>query len=174
MPNILEHDEILYAKAIVGEELTPGCVTVSATRTYNYEIKKADGKSGATTEFKGRDIASVTMTFELADAEDFADWEAFSSKIVAGAEANPPKAWATYHPELVLVNVATIVLLEVGTIEYNGKGGGKVTTKWSEYAPPKPAGGSPQKKGKLAPGSADQNADVKKQIQDLVDEAKKL
>lgn len=142
-----------------------------AKRETGWDVKDGTGQSGASITRKGDKLVKFSAKFYLVkDAalgiDDFADWVTFLPLLKSCTAGKDPKSLSIYHPDLALIDVDAVVVESIGALEHDGKGGAFVTVSFIEYRPPKKAGGSPTKK-------KDPNADVKAELDALVNEAKK-
>lgn len=172
--NPIDQEE-LYDRLLISGVFSPGFVTLSGhNRTHKYDVKESDGKSGATNEYKGeKGGAGFTATFRLVKddtlaLDEFAEWDEFQPMLEDSLASKPPAALAIYHPDLMRNGFAAVTIEEIGGMLHDGQGGATVAVKFIEHRPPKPKGGSPKPKGKVDP-----NADVKAELDALVEEAKK-
>lgn len=182
MPSRYENPE-LYDVILLGGVASPGEVTLSGhKREEGWDVKEADGKSGASTEIKGHKLAKFTASFYLVrdvaqGIDDFAAWDEFVKIINGTTSGKSPSAVDVYHPDLAELDppISSVVKGTVGGKVPDGKGGATVVVEFLEYKPPKPKSGSPSgSKSKKQPDPNDPNADVKKEIQATLDEAKAL
>lgn len=176
MPNPIDHPDLYEAIEIDGRR-SPGLVTLDGhDRNEKWDIKSADGAGGARTTYKGEEITQFSASFYLVKdpilgIDEFAAWESFAA-IIRKSLANPkkPTALKIYHPDLAANDIKTISYATFGGMKHDGKGGATVVVKFLEYRPAKKKGGSPLPKPLEKP---DPNADLKKQLEDLLAEAKK-
>lgn len=161
----------LYDKILLAGVYSPGKATISGhKRAFKWDIKDGDGQSGATSTFKGEKVAQFIVSFELVldpvlGIDDFAEWDAFLPILEKGA--NGKEALLIFHPDLVSLRIDCVTVESIGGFIHDGMGGAKVEVAFIGYAPPKKKTGTPKPKGN------DPNADLKKQIDDLLNEAKK-
>lgn len=175
MPNPSDHAD-LYERIVVGDTLSPGIVTVTSKRTHKWDIKAADSTGGASTEYKGEELAAVTTAFQLVKddsqaIDEFEEWEAFVARLEESLKQSPPRAWAVYHPELNLIGVTVMAVASIGTLEHDGMGGAVGTIEWIEWRPPKPKGGAAKPKAKVG---FDANQDARDELERVLEEAKKV
>jgi len=170
-------NEDLYMSIVLGGVRSPGQVTLSGhDRNQQWDIKQADGHGGASTTWKGENVAQFTATFSLVNdpstgINEFALWEEFVAVIRSMLPpGGKPKALDVYHPDLAANDIKSVCQASIGGMQHDGRGGATVVVKFLEYRPPKPKSGSPNgSKSKTA--KADPNADLKKQIDDLTKQA---
>jgi hypothetical protein len=167
--------EALYDVLVAEGIASPGNVVLTGlAREYGWDEKPADGEDGASLEAKGGPLAKFSATFELTldpvqGVDDFAYWDDTFVPVLQRSVADPdnPQAIELYHPDLVRLGITRVVVKKIGQLIHDKKGGATVTVDFWEYKPPRPKGGAPKPKG------ADPNADVKAEIEALLDEAKK-
>lgn len=187
MPNPID-DSDLYDAIVIGSRRSPGKVTISGhAREENWDVKEGDGQGGASTTHKGEKIARFTATFELWDeppyVDHFASWEPF----VAHLRNAIKSAMDVYHPDLVPLDIKSVVVAKIGGMVHDGQGGATVAVDFLEYRPPKPKtstpSGSTANAGVVGAGVAggeaggtigedDPNADAKAEVEALLDEAR--
>jgi hypothetical protein len=185
MPNPND-DEELFNAIVIGGVRSPGIVTLSGhAREENWDVKEGDGSAGASTTHKGEKIARFTATFELWDEagtfDHFAEWEPFVRHVRKATST----AMDVYHPDLVPLDVRSVVVAKVGGVTHDGKGGGSAAIDFLEYRPPKPKTSTPggsQANGSVVGGVAggeaggttgevDPNADAAAELDRLVQQA---
>lgn len=178
MPNPVD-DSDLYDAIVLGGTRSPGVVTLSGhDRVQQWDVKQADGSGGASTTYKGENVAQFEASFYLVKdpvlgIDDFADWDAFAAVIRATLPASgKPKAVDVYHPDLAANDIKAVCQASIGGMAHDGKGGATVKVKFIEYRPPKPKSGSP--KGAKSSNKSDPNADLKSQIDALSKQAATL
>lgn len=160
---------------------SPGKVTISGhDRTHKWDIKEADGHGGASTTYKGEQLAQPSCSFYLVKDEglgidEFAEWESFQTRIEAALPASgTPKALIIYHPDLLANKISLVCPMSIGGMVHDGKGGATVVVKFLEYRPAKKKGGAPVSKTAAGtPKKPDPNADLKAEIATLTAQAQK-
>lgn len=172
---------------VLGITPSPGRVTLSGhDRWKNWDVQKAKGQVGASSQLNGDDVGTFTATFYLAhddltdtETDDFARWNDFQRLIESMTNGPKPVAMPIYHPDLARNGFTEVSSGGVGGLVHDGKGGATVVVKFIEYKPPKP---KPAAKAAAKPGSdgaggkpakPDPNAAAKAQLAALVAEAKK-
>ncbi len=170
-------NESLYDSILLANKRSPGFVTLSGhDRNQKWDIKQADGHGGASTTYKGEEIAQFTASFYLVkdpvlDLDEFAEWGAFASLIRRSLPPKgKPKALDVYHPDLAANDIKSVCQASIAGMVHDGKGGATVAVKFIEYRPPKKKGGVPSGSITKPP---DPNADLKARIAALTAEAKK-
>lgn len=176
MPNPIDH-EFLYDRLELGGFLSPGLVTLSGhDRKQTWDVKNADGVHGASTTYKGEQVAQFRASFYLVkdpvlDLDEFALWEDFAKVIRSSLPKNgKPKALKIYHPDLAANDIKSVSQASIGGMAHDGKGGATVVVEFLEYRPPKKAKvtvPTPQAK------PPDPNADVKAKLAKLTVEAER-
>lgn len=170
---------------VLGITPSPGRVTLSGhDRWENWDVQKAKGQTGASSQLNGRDVGSFTATFYLAhdnlddtETNDFDLWDSFQRLIETMTNGPRPIAMPIFHPDLARNGFTEVSSGGVGGLVHDGKGGATVVVKFQEYKPPKP---KPAAKAAAKPGATsgpkakpDPNAAAKAQLAALVAEAKK-
>lgn len=177
--NPQDFEEELYTSILVtfpgaGPVFSPGLVTLSGhERAHKWDVKGADGSGGASTTYKGEEVAKFTATFVLTiddvlGVDDYEQWEIFRERIAQLLATKPVAAVPIYHPDLSANGISVVCVEKIGAMTHNGDGSSTVSVSFLEFRPPKKKSGSPKPKG------ADQNADVKTELDQAVAEAKKL
>jgi hypothetical protein len=181
VPNPIDDEDLFNAIFLAGVR-SPGLVTLSGhDRDQNWDIKKADGQGGASTDWKGEEIAQFQASFYLLvdpvqGVDEFAEWDDFADVIRSSLPSTGTiKALDIYHPDLARNDIKSVSQAKIGGLTHDGKGGATVVVKFLEYRPPKKKGGSPNgsKSGaskKTAP-KPDPNADLKAEIAALTTQA---
>lgn len=174
---------------VLGITPSPGtCAPTGHDRWKDWDVQKAKGTTGASSQLNGDPIGQFSITFKLSydyapgDQDDFARWDEFQ-KLIESMTAGPtPVALPIYHPDLARQGFTHVSSGGVGGMVHDGQGGATVTVKFIEYKPPKPkpAAGAKAKPGGTtsggvgAPGGKpDPNAKAKAELAALVTEAKK-
>ena len=178
MPNPID-DEVLYDTILLANKRSPGQVTLSGhDRNQKWDVKDADGAGGASTTYKGEQIAQFTASFYLVKdpvlaLDEFAEWDTFATLIRSSLPSKgKPKALDIYHPDLAANDIKSVCQASIGGMTHDGKGGATVVVKFLEFRPAKKKGGSPAG-SKSAAKPPDPNADLKAQVAALLEEAKK-
>lgn len=178
MPNP-HANESLYDAIVLGGKRSPGFVTLSGhDRNHKWDVKEADGHGGATTTYKGEQIAQFSASFYLVvdpvlGLDEFAEWDVFAAIIRSMLpRTGLPKAMDIYHPDLARNDIKSVSQASIGGMAHDGKGGATVVVKFLEYRPAKKKGGTP-KGSKTAAKAPDPNADLKAEVARLLVEAKK-
>lgn len=177
--NPSDFEEELYSSILVtfpgaGPVFSPGLVTLSGhERAHKWDVKAADGAGGASTTYKGEEVAKFTATFiltidDVLGIDDYEQWEIFRERLAQLLVTKPVSAVPIYHPDLAANGISVVCVEKIGAMTHNGDGSSTVSVSFLEFRPAKPKGSSPKPKG------ADQNADVKKSLDDAVNEAKAL
>lgn len=177
MPNPIDN-ESLYDAIVLAGKRSPGFVTLSGhDRNEKWDVKEADGHGGASTTYKGEQIAQFSASFYLVkdpvlDLDEFAAWDTFAALIRSTLpKKGLPKALDVYHPDLAANDIKSVCKASIGGMTHDGKGGATVVVKFIEYRPPKKKGGTPAG-SKPKPPKPDPNADLKAQIDELLVKAK--
>lgn len=177
---------------VLGTTRSPGVVKLTGhDRKEKWDIKDAKGQDGASTSLQGKPIGQFTATFYLVDdgADDlnqFDAWDSFQKLIESTTNGTKPTALPIYHPDLARNGYTTVVKSSVSGMAYDGRGGATVVVEFIEYKPPKPktaakaqpkaAGATPTtyantNEGPRSPPPSDPNADAKRELDSLVNQA---
>jgi hypothetical protein len=181
-------DDLEQSTIVLGTLRSPGVVTLSGhDRIKNWDVKKAKGQVGASSSLNGDDVGSFQASFYLADGYDFEKWDEFQRLIESLTNGPAPVALPIYHPDLARNHFTEVSNAGVGGMTYDGRGGRTVVVKFLEYKPPRPkpsakavakpagrtaAGGGGQF-GPPLPPKPDPNEDAKRELAELVAEARK-
>lgn len=178
MPNPIDNEELFDAIRLAGVR-SPGLVTLSGhDRNEKWDVKDADGAGGASTTYKGEQIAQFSASFYLVkdpvlDLNEFAEWELFAAHIRSSLpNKGKPKALDIYHPDLAANDIKSVCKASLGGMTHDGKGGATVVVKFIEFRPSVKKGGTPAG-SKTTAKPPDPNADLKAQIDALLIEAQK-
>lgn len=173
---------------VLGVTPSPGTVRLSGhDRWKNWDVQKAKGQKGASSQLNGDDVGSFEATFFLAgdvlgspEDSDFVRWKAFRKLIESMTNGPAPIALPVYHPDLLEQAFITVSSGGIGGAVHDGKGGKSYKVKFIEYKPPvkKPAAKAQARPGSPvagAPGNTkpDPNAKAKAELAALLAEAKK-
>jgi hypothetical protein len=179
MPNPIDNGALYDVIELAGKR-SPGIVTLSGhDRNQKWDVKDADGSGGASTTYKGEQIAQFQASFYLVkdpvqELDEFAAWDSFAALIRSSLpNSGKPKALTIYHPDLSANDIKSVCQASIGGMAHDGKGGATVVVKFLEFRPAKKKGGSPNATKATTAAKVDPNADLKKQIDDLLKEAKK-
>lgn len=167
----------IYKSILLGGVFSPGTVTLSGfDRVHAWEDQRPKGAMGENTINHGPKNAGFTATFFLADLEDVAQWDDFQRLISSTVDGQKPQALPAYHPDLVRNKITDVVVESIGGFVHDGKNGASVTVKFKEYRPPKPkpaAKAGAAKKKADAQSRPDPNAEAKRELAALVEQARK-
>jgi hypothetical protein len=110
-----------------------------------WDVKDADGQTGASSSLKGMSIRQGSIDFFLGNdgdgsVNDFAAWEDFERLIYSSVSGTTPVALQIYHPDLARANLTAVCLGPEGVSlpMYDGRGGATYSVSFIEYKPPKP------------------------------------
>jgi len=177
MPNPFANGS-LYDAIVLGGKRSPGIVTLSGhDRNQKWDIKEADGHGGATTTWKGEQVAQFTASFYLVvdpvqGLDEFAEWDLFAAVIRSMLpHSGKPKAMDVYHPDLARNDIKSVEQASIGGLTHDGKGGATVVVKFLEYRPAKKKGGTASG-SKSAAKAPDPNADLKAEVARLLVQAR--
>lgn len=174
---------------ILGTTRSPGVVKLSGhDRIKQWDVKNAKGTTGASSALEGDPIGKFDAVFTLAGDDvdgvtDFDEWEDFQRLIESTTSGPTPVALPIYHPDLARNRYTEVTNGGIGGMIHDGKGGATVKVTFLEYKPPKP---KPAAKATAKPGASgaaagpntkptkpDPNAERKRQLNALLDEADK-
>lgn len=144
---------------------SPGlCIrTGGGERKQKWEAQQAPMFAGAYVIFRGEEISTLEVRFELWLPEHFTAWKAFAAMLRAGAKKRPPRVYALTDLTVEDSEIKQVALASIGRQEKLAPGKWGYTVTFTEYRKPKPIGGP------LAPKS-----DRDKKIEALNDENKAL
>lgn len=172
----------IYEKAILAGVLSPGVCEVSGfARSWDWDVKKAKGASGASATLQGEALAKGKIKFSLWLPEHFESWASFRELLVRGQQQKKIEAVDVLYPSINDLGIFSLVVEEMGQLTREGKGLYSITVSFLEYRPPKAAGGSPGgarhnewKGGPGADGKSPTTAQSEqdKEIEKLTEEAK--
>lgn len=168
----------LYTAVMIGGVFSPGTVKLSGfERKHSWEVQRPKGTTGEVTINHGPKNGGFTAEFYLADLEDVAAWDEFQRMLAASIEGPKPRALPAYHPDLVRNKIVDVVVESIGGFVHDANGGARVTCKFLEYRPPRPKPAAKPDAGKARKGAnagnrPDPNADAKRELQALIDQAK--
>lgn len=185
MPDVIAQEE-LYNKVRLAGVPSPGVVTLSGhKRNIDWDVKAGGAQDGASITRKGKAPSEFTATFYLVKdltigLDEFLMWElGFLPVLKATFDGTLPQAVDIYHPDLALLDIKSVVVKSIGGLEYDGKGGARVSVTFLEYVPPKKkTAAKPKGSSTIAakPGEAtkpDPNAAAKATLDALLAEAKR-
>jgi hypothetical protein len=156
-PNPID-DETLFDTVIIDGVTSPGVVKLTGhDLVVDWDVKEANGQNFASTTMKGRKLGRFTLSFFLADRDDWDAWQEIV-EILQSTIAPKPRAVQIYHPDLVVPGIESVVLESIGGVVHDGKGGQTVVVKLLEYRPPRKAGGPAKGKDPNAAANAELEA----------------
>lgn len=172
-PTPFSHPD-LFDRVIVNGVVSPGVVALDGhERAHRWDNKDGSGQNGATSELKGAPLAVFTMTFSLVDdphtGNQFEEWERFQPVLESSVSGTTPVALPIENYDLTRNRITSIVLVSIGGMNHDGKGGATVAVKVQEHRPPKPKGGKP----KGSDYNSGVNDSAKKEFDKLREEARK-
>lgn len=182
---------------VLGTTRSPGVVKLTGhDRKEKWDIKDAKGQDGASTALQGKPIGQFTATFYLVDdgsddLNQFDAWDSFQKLIESTTNGAKPVALPIYHPDLARNGFTSVVKSSISGMQYDGRGGATVVVEFIEYRPPKPktaAKAQPKPAAQYNPATPpgagqggnpppnppppnDPNADAKRELGSLVDQA---
>lgn len=181
MPNVLD-DEELFNAIVVGGERSPGVVTLRGHKlACDWDVKQGGAQDGASTTRKGKTPQTFTASFYLVidptlGIDEQTDWkDRFLPILRSSFEKGAPLAFDIYHPDLVDVQIKSVVVKEIGGLEHDGKGGATAVVQFLPYAPPKPKPAQKPTSVTSQPKATkpDPNAAAKAQLAALLAEARR-
>lgn len=179
---------------VLGTQKSPGVATLGGSPGGpKWDIKEAEGQTGASTTLKGRGLARISVSIYLVDdgspgESQFDAWESFARLLESTVSGTTPVALPAYHPDLAARGVTEVVLGDGGISlpVYDGRGGATYTFELLQYKPAKPkaaAKATPKPAGQTKnysntdegtrspPPKPDPNAEAKRELAALQDEA---
>jgi hypothetical protein len=180
-------EEIAETTIVLGTMRSPGTCTISGhDRNENWDVQKAKGTTGASSQLNGKDIGKFTVTFYLVDdgsaepgQSQFEQWDRFEKLIRSLTDASTPVALPIYHPDLARQGFTEVSNAGIGGVTRDKLGGRTVTVSFIEYKPPKKKPAAQAQAKPAAAGGAtgaqkapDPNAKAKQELKDLVAAAK--
>ena len=131
--------EDLVDVLVFGDRVSPGTVTLTGhDRSWSWDVQKAKGQTGATSQLQGLDLAEFQASFYLASVEDQLAWPAFARVLESTVGGAAPKALAIWHPDLALQKITEACVTMIGGPIRDARGGVTVQVKFIQYSPPKP------------------------------------
>lgn len=117
----------------------PGIAEISgASRSYEWQVYKAQGTQGAETRFSQIPPAKFSIKLRFWLAEHFRAWATWSARLKYDPTKRRPGVFTIYYPTLADLGIQRCTTEEIGAITSEGKGLWSVTIKLLEYYPPKP------------------------------------
>lgn len=179
---------------VLGTTRSPGTTTFPGLkRAPKWDVKDAAGQVGASTSLQGKPIGRFTAVTYLVDdgspgESQFDAWESFRRLINSTVDGAKPVALPFSNPDVNAAGYTEVVLGEGGIVgpDYDGRGGATYTVEFMEFKPPKPkpaAKATPKPAGatktyantdegpRYPPPKPDPNADAKRELASLQDEA---
>jgi hypothetical protein len=182
MPDPNEFPELFDVLILAGDRVTPGTIKSidGHDRVKEWDIKKADASTGASSTLRGNPLGEFEVTLELmkdldSGIDDFEDWLKFEKWLSSLVDGPAPIAVSVYHPDLT--TFTEVVVRSIGGVKRQPNGVGIVKIKFGEHKPPKP---KPTKRtsskgtaaGQDKPTKPDPNAEAKRELAGLVAQAK--
>lgn len=183
-----EHDfPEIFNSIVLGGQVSPGKVTLSGhDRDQNWNVQQAKGQTGASSTLEAPPLGEFQASFELTsdspygEEDDFTRWDAFQRLIESTTNGPTPIALPIYHPDLARNGYTEVVNRGIGGMVRDSRGGGVVQVKFGEHRPPK---AKPAKKAAAKPAASssggaaqakpDPNAAAKRELEGLLEEAKR-
>lgn len=161
-------------KILLGTVPSPGTVKLDRLEDpANWNIKEANGWTGASMTLRGQNPREFDATFYLVTDQDFDDWDVFQKVIDTMTAVAKPFALPVYHPDLARLRYTEVTKKSVGGLVYDGKGGASVKVTFIEYKPPKKKKGtSPTAKPAAGNTTPDPNAAAKAELAALLAQAR--
>ncbi len=181
--NIIDLDIDPLDYILLGGVQSPGTVVLSGhDRKKAWDMQPAKGQTGASSSLNGDPLGTFQAEFYLADDADKSAWESFQRLIESSTSGPVPKALPIYHPDLARNKFTEVVNGGISGMLHDGRGGQIVQVTFNEHKPPKP---KPAAKAQAAPAQTyattdegkrtppDPNAEAKRELSGLLDEARK-
>lgn len=179
---------------LLGTTRSPGVTKFTGlSRKPKWDVKEADGQNGASMSLKGKPLGTFTASIYLVDdgspgESQFSAWRSFRRLIMSTIDGPTPTALPISNPDVNEAGYTEVVLGNGGITgpEYDGRGGRTYSVEFSEYKPakskpaakpvPKPAGqtqtiANTDEGPRYPPPKPDPNADAKRELAALQDEA---
>jgi hypothetical protein len=175
----------IFKSIILGTTFSPGVVTITNhDRIKAWDVQAAKGSTGASSKRNGDPVGRFTATFYLAGDEndedgknDFVRWEAFQRLLESIVDGPTSSTLPIYHPDLAQNHYTEVSVAKIGGITRDALGGATVVVEFIEYRPAKKkAVAKAQSKAAgstTAASKPDPNAQRKREVAALLDEAKK-
>lgn len=179
----------VYRAILLGTQWSPGVVVLSNhDRKKEWDVQSAKGSTGASSKRNGDPVGTFTATFTLAGDEDDEDgqndyvrWEAFQLLLESIVDGDTSSTLPIYHPDLALQHFTEVSVARIGGRTWDATGMATHAVDFIEYRPPKAkpvAKATPKAAGatsptKGVPAKPDPNAQRKREVAALLDEARK-
>ncbi len=98
---------------VIGDDAYPGEATVEISKKYNFEKKKAAGKSGEDKTFKGVETAKLKIKIRVWTDEDYQMLVGMIKKIDPVAGKKKPEIFQVSHATCTARNISYLVVVEV-------------------------------------------------------------
>ncbi len=131
---------------LLAGHVSPGrCEVTGATRSQEWDVKRGKGAAGATITYTGIKPAEPKVKLYFWLPSHFDAWTKFLPLLQTDPTKKTPTALAIYYPSLAVIGISSVVVKEIGAIEYEQTGLYSVTIDFLEYLPPpkKSAVGTP-------------------------------
>ena len=145
-------DQPAYGKMALGQFMMPGIIVEieGADRSYQWDKQKAVGKGGASSVYKGEELAeSIKVKCALVNAAHFAELAALRQGIIP-PKGQKPSAYDVVNALLNDNGIKSVALKKLGQPKYEANGLWSVTFEFTEYSPPKPTKTGPAAGSKSA------------------------
>ncbi len=122
---------------LVAGHISPGrCEVSNAKRSQAFDVKRGKGARGATLTYTGVVPAEPRIKLWFWLPQHFDQWNDFLPLLQYDGTKAEVKAVAIYYPSLADVGISSIVVKDIGAIEYESTGLYSVTIETIEYLPP--------------------------------------
>lgn len=109
-------------------------------RKTGWDVKKGKGTEGATLTLTTREPVKGSFTLQLFTTQDFANWDAFASEVLAIDPAlQQAQGLSIYYPAFGAIALTNVVVESYTSPEHMGKGMYHVEIHLIEWASPPPA-----------------------------------
>lgn len=116
---------------------SPGLADVSgAGSPRKWDVRKGYALSGATTVYRGMDVARFKVTLRLYSEQHWEDWHAWKALVQRPPSGVRPRALDIWHPVLEECGIKSAVVENVGQPRQTGDSGEwSITIDFIEYRP---------------------------------------
>lgn len=127
------------------------------SRQYEWDVKKGKGTQGATETYTNAPPAEGSITWYLWTAEQFAAWNDFLPNFKFDPTKSQPEAISIYHPALDALDISSVVVKKIGSIQHEGKNLYSITIDFLEYFPTPNVAATGTPSGSTSPSTPNPN-----------------
>lgn len=166
-----------FGKMTLGSFPMPGIITEidGCDREYEWQEQKAVGQGGATTVFRGEKIAgSIKVKCLLVTVQHFLDLATLRTGVMP-PRGKKPAALDVDNEHFLANHIRSVALKKFPQVKWEGNGTWSVTFEFTEHYPPRPAavGANDGSKAKWMLKEGGAPSEVDRQVNELLDKAKK-